>query len=139
MMDRGEQVIREFFASEEDYWVVAKINEHLDGCDMRRGKDDILFIALPQFKVKRPSNVEDMTVGDYNRIRETYIDSNIFLSGFYPPFQRYQRLDSFWKCFPITSDIDIRLFLSKALLLGSNEINDYKELLKKCNKESSDD
>ena len=110
---------------DNDYWVVAKVNDSTQG----RMDDDILLISLPS-SVKSGIDINDLKLSEVKEIQETYVDTNIFFTGNYAPFQLGVRLDSFWTGFPV-KDVEIKPFILKCLELKSHDIHDYEDLLMK--------
>lgn len=107
-----------------DYWIVAKFNDST----RERMNDDILFISLPT-NIKRGIDINELKLSEVKKIQETYVDTNIFFTGEYAPFQLGVRLDSFWTGFPV-KNVKIKQFVLKCLELNSYDIYDYEKLLK---------
>lgn len=123
-----ERLLRE----DSDYWVVAKVNDSTQG----RMEDDILLISLPS-SINKGVEINELKLGEVKRIQETYVDTNIFFTGDYAPFQLGVRLDSFWSGFPV-KDVKIKPFVLKCLELKSHDLHDYEKLLKEMSGSSHD-
>ena len=118
--------IKEILMSTAEYWIVAKKTEYREDFEMKRGKDQIIFIAIPK-DIKRGLKYEEITLQEVEKLHNAYIEQNIFLNTDYPPFQQYITFRDMYKGYPV--EYKIKEFMLKALDLKSSELYDYKALI----------
>lgn len=118
--------IKEILMSTAEYWVVAKKTEYREYFETKRGKDQIVFIAIPK-DIKRGLKYEEITLQEVEKLHFAYIEQNIFINTDYPPFQQYITFRDMYKGYPI--EYKIKEFMLKALDLKSNELYEYKALI----------
>ena len=118
--------IKEILMSTAEYWIVAKKTEYRKDFEMKRGKDQIVFIAIPK-DIKRGLKYEEITLQEVEKLHNAYIEQNIFLNTDYPPFQQYITFRDMYKGYPV--EYKIKEFVSKALDLKSDELYEYKVLI----------
>ena len=112
--------------STAEYWIVAKETEYREDFETKRGKDQIVFIAIPK-DIKRGLKYEEITLQEVEKLHNAYIEQNIFLNTDYPPFQQYITFRDMYKGYPV--EYKIKEFVSKALDLKSDELYEYKVLI----------
>ena len=112
--------------STAEYWIVAKETEYRDCFETKRGKDQIVFIAIPK-DIKRGLKYEEITLQEVEKLHNAYIEQNIFINTDYPPFQQYITFRDMYKGYPI--EYKVKEFLLKALDLKSDELYKYKALI----------
>lgn len=121
--------IEKVLASTHDYWVIAKTNTVNRYGHHERDPDDIVLVSFPiSIKKFQGRDVQSLTIKEVEEIRDSYIDTNIFLTGGYPPFQIGQRFSQFHDGFPVESKTTD--FLKRALELGGHDLFDYEKLAK---------
>lgn len=120
-------LLKQILETDHTYWVVAKENTANEYCRTVRKDDSILLISIPQ-NVKRGLEYEEITLKQFEELKHSYMDSNIFLSPEnYPPFQLYISFSSLHDGFPVTIN-KINEFIIKAIELKSTDIYKIKEL-----------
>ena len=112
--------------STAEYWIVAKKTEHREYFETKRGKDQIVFIAIPK-DIKRGLKCEEITLQEVEKLHNAYIEQNIFINTDDPPVQQYITFRDMYKGYPI--EHKIKEFMLKALDLKSDELYEYKELI----------
>ena len=112
--------------STAEYWIVAKETEYREDFETKRGKDQIVFIAIPK-DIKRGLKYEEITLQEVEKLYNAYIEQNIFVNTDYPPFQQYITFRDMYKGYPI--EYKIKEFMLKALDLKSDELYKYKALI----------
>ena len=112
--------------STSEYWIVAKRTEYREYFETKRGKDQIVFIAIPK-EIKRGLKYEEITLQEVEKLHSAYIEQNIFINTDYPPFQQHITFRDMYKGYPI--DYKIKDFMLKALELKSDELYEYKALI----------
>ncbi len=122
-------LLKQILETEHTYWVVAKRNtarEYMRNVDK---EDSILFISIPG-KVKRGIKYEDITLKQFEDLKHSYMDSNIFLSTEnYPPFQLYVSFSDLHDGFPVTiHPKKINEFIIKSIELKSTNMYQFKSL-----------
>lgn len=118
--------LKKILMSEAEYWLVAKevtARQHLR--DVRQ-KDHILFISIPK-GIKRGLKYEEITLQELEKLNGSFCEQNIYINTEYPPFQRHISFYNIYDGFPVTHNI--KQFLLNALVLGSSEIREFKELI----------
>lgn len=120
------EFIKEILMSTAEYWIVAKRTEYREYFETKRGKDQIVFIAIPK-EIKRGLKYEEITLQEVEKLHRAYIEQNIFINTDYPPFQQYITFRDMYKGYPI--EYKIKDFMLKALELKSNELYEYKALI----------
>ena len=120
------EFIKEILMSTAEYWIVAKKTEYREYFETKRGKDQIVFIAIPK-EIKRGLKYEEITLQEVEKLHNAYIEHNIFINTDYPPFQQYITFRDMYKGYPI--EYKIKDFMLKALELKSNELYEYKALI----------
>lgn len=118
--------IKEILMSTAEYWIVARKTEYIEDFETKRGKDQIVFIAIPK-DIKRGLNYEEITLQEVEKLHNAHIEQNIFINTDYPPFQQYVIFRDMYKGYPI--EYKIKEFMLKALDLKSNELYEYKALI----------
>ena len=114
--------LKKVLMSEAEYWVVAKRDEY----SKVKIPDYICLICVPS-EIKTGLKYEEITLKALEDLsRSEY--PNIYLNTGCPPFQKYQRFGKLFEGFPVEKNI--KEFLSKALLLESDELYEYEKLLK---------
>ena len=112
--------------STAEYWIVAKKTEYREYFETKRGKDQIVLIAIPK-DIKRGLKYEEITLQEVEKLHSAYIDQNIFINTDNPPFQQHITFSDMYKGYPI--EHNIKEFMLKALDLKSNELYEYKALI----------
>ena len=118
--------IKEILMSTAEYWIVAKKTEYREAFEIKRGEDQIVFIAIPK-DIKRGLKYEEITLQEVEKLHNAYIEQNIFINTDYPPFQQYITFRDIYKGYPV--EYKIKEFMLKALDLKSNELYEYKALI----------
>ena len=118
--------IKEILMSTAEYWIVAKETEYREYFETKRGKDQIVFIAIPK-DIKRGLKYEEITLQEVEKLHNAYIEKNIFINSHCSPFQQYITFRDMYKGYPI--EYKIKEFMLKALDLKSDELYEYKELI----------
>lgn len=118
--------LKKILTTEHEYWIVAKRTSFNDCGRFKRGNDHILIITIPT-SVRRGLKSEEILLDDVYKLFNSSIDQNIFLDNDYPPFQRSISWYDVYTGFPITKKI--KEFTIEAMLLGSNDIYEYKKIL----------
>lgn len=105
------------------YWVIVKreIYAHLPQ------KESIWFFAIPD-GLSVGLKYENILLKDVEELGDKHILQNIPLSDPYPPFQYGISLHDAIDGFPIESG-SIKEFIAKALIVGTNNLEDYRKLL----------
>jgi hypothetical protein len=119
--------LKEVLMSDAEYWVVAQKVIGQEYGREKRYKDHIIFIAIPK-GIKRGLKYEEVTLQELEKLRSSHCEQNIYINTDYPPFQNYVSFYELYKGFPVTHMI--KQFMLDALALGSDEIYNYKELIK---------
>ena len=118
--------IKEILMSTAEYWIVARKTEYREYFETKRGKDQIVFIAIPK-DIKRGLKYEEITLQEVEKLHNAYIEQNIFLNTDYPPFQQFITFRDMYKGYSV--EYKIKEFVSKALDLKSDELYEYKVLI----------
>ena len=118
--------LKEVLMTDAEYWVVAQETTARKYWESVRGKDHIMFIAIPK-GIKRGLKYEEVTLQELEKLRNSYCEQNIYINTDYPPFQQYVSFYNFYAGFPVTHKI--KQFLLDALALGSDKIWEYKGLI----------
>ena len=118
--------IKEILMSTAEYWIVARKTEYREDFEMKRGKDQIVFIAIPK-DIKRGLKYEEITLQEVEKLHNAYIEQNIFLNTDYPPFQQFITFRDMYKGYPV--EYKIKEFMLKAFDLKSSELYEYKALI----------
>ena len=118
--------IKEILMSTAEYWIVARKTEYREYFETKRGKDQIVFIAIPK-DIKRGLKYEEITLQEVEKLHNAYIEQNILINTDYPPFQQGITFRDMYKGYPI--EYKIKEFMLKALDLKSNELYEYKALI----------
>ena len=118
--------IKEILMSTAEYWIVAKETEYREYFETKRGKDQIVFIAIPK-DIKRGLKYEEITLQEVEKLHNAYIEQNIFVNTDFAPFQQYITFRDMYKGYPI--EYKVKEFLLKALDLKSDELYKYKALI----------
>jgi len=118
--------IKEILMSTAEYWIVARKTEYREYFETKRGKDEIIFIAIPN-DVRRGLRYEEITLQDVEKLHSAYVEKNIFINTDFPPFLQYTTFSDMYKGYPV--EYKIKEFLLKALDLKSNDLYDYKALI----------
>jgi len=105
------------------YWVVLR----REGYAHQQKQESIWFFAVPD-NVCLGSNYESILLKDIENLRDKHILQNIPLSDPYPPFQYGISLHDAIDGFPIESG-SIKEFIAKALVVGTNNLEDYRKLI----------
>jgi hypothetical protein len=118
--------IKEILMSTSEYWIVSRKTDYREDLEIKRGNDQIIFIAIPK-EIKRGLKYEEITLQEVEKLHSSYIEQNIFINTDNPPFQQYITFRDMYKGYPI--EHKIKEFMLKALELKSNELHDYKALI----------
>lgn len=118
--------IKEILMSTAEYWIVAKKTEYREYFETKRGKDQIVFIAIPK-NIKRGLKYEEITLQEVEKLHSAYIEQNIYINTDFPPFQQFLTFSDMYKGYPI--EYKIKEFLLKALDLKSDKLYEYKTLI----------
>lgn len=130
-MELDMTLLKEIMASNDEYWIVAKRTHYRECFRFKQGEDDILLIGIPselRELIIGEMNIDDLTIGKAKKIINIDVDTNIFLSDDYPPFQKGFVFGDFYKGYPIVK-VRCQDFLRKALELKSHDIEQYKVIL----------
>lgn len=123
---RNLDFLVELLVSDYEYWVVSKRNESPKSDHF---KDSIMLIVIP-LNIDRGLKRDEIKLSDLERLLHATIHGNIFLNEDYPPFQYGQSFYNIHMGFPVTSEI--YQFMIDALALKSDDIFEYKKLIKTC-------
>lgn len=105
-----------------EYWIVARRPYKSD-------HDEVFVICLPLQMVKERKRDEILLI-DLEVLENHEVQTNIFISEPYTPFQIGIRLYDVYDGIPLVG-INFREFLIDALTLHSRNIHDYKVLIEK--------
>lgn len=122
-------LLKQILETDHTYWVVSKENTANEYCRTVRKDDSILFIAIPQ-DVRRGLKYDEITLKQFEELKHSQMDSNIFLSPEnYPPFQLYVSFFSLHDGFPVTINAKkINEFIIKSIELKSTDMYAIKAL-----------
>lgn len=119
--------LKKILMSDSQYWIVARKVMKREYLKYVRDKDEIIFIAIPD-DIKTGLKYEDIKLQDLEKLYSSYCH-NIFINEYFPPFQRYISFNNIYDGYSL-EDVDQQKFLIKALELKSNNLYDYKKIIK---------
>ena len=120
-------LLKQVLTSTAEYWIVAKMCESREYMKMKRDTDQILLILIPT-DIRRGLKYEEITLSDLEKLNNSYVNQNIFINTDYPPFQQWISFSSLYSGCPV--ECDVKQFMIDAIALKSDELYDYKSLIK---------
>jgi len=118
--------LKKIIMSTDEYWIVARGEYSRQYGNTVKGKDSILFIAIPK-GIRRGLKYEDIMLKDIEIAKSSIVSQNIFINRDYPPFQDMISMYDIYDGYPVEKNS--KEFLQCALALKSDFLWDYKKLI----------